>query len=229
VPLPPIRGHAGAPGPFAALSLTDTGSGISSDQIGRIFEPFFTTKQVGHGTGMGLAVSRGMAEAQGATLELLPADVGASFRLRIPLLHPVLRASRAAPAESAPAPIGRALIVDDELDVGELVRDSLDGLFAAIDVRSSGAEALAAIAADRYDLVISDVRMPGMSGQTLRDEAVRIQPGLAQRFLFISGDVLQRDALRATLGDTPVLEKPFDPDELRELVRDFLRSRLAAA
>lgn len=212
------------------VTVADNGPGIPPAIASRIFDPFFTTKQVGQGTGMGLAVSRGMAEAQGGTLELLSAAKGATFRLSLPIARPTTEADPSSLSVDAPVPPNlRALVIDDEADVAELIRDSLQGLFVAIDLHRDGNRALAAIGAHRYDLVICDLRMPQMHGSDLYARAVQIDSRLADAFLFISGDVLYRDELRRSpAANLPVLEKPFGPAELRAFVRNFLSGAATA-
>jgi C4-dicarboxylate-specific signal transduction histidine kinase/CheY-like chemotaxis protein len=209
------------------VMVSDNGPGVPIAIRGQIFDPFFTTKQVGQGTGMGLAVSRGMAEAQGGTLELLPSPKGAAFQLTLPIAHslPSGNVEDAAPATPVPSS-QRALVVDDETEVGELIRDSLQDLFAEVDLHRDGRAALAAMDQRSYDLVISDLRMPGMSGIELYQEIVSSHPDLGGRFLFVSGDIQYRQELRGSIvADLPVLEKPFAPDELRSLVSELLLRR----
>ena len=209
------------------VTIADNGPGVPPHLASRIFDPFFTTKEMGQGTGMGLAVSRGMAEAQGGTLELLPSETGAVFELTLPIAH---AAEREAPTQAIlpvpAAPSLRALIVDDESDVAELIRDSLRDVFAVLDICRDGPSALAAVAERAYDLVISDLRMPGMSGAELHARIVADNSGPAPSFLFVSGDIQYRQELRGSaLEDLPVLEKPFDPTELRRIVGDLLQRR----
>ncbi len=206
------------------VTIADNGPGVPSHLAGRIFDPFFTTKEMGHGTGMGLAVSRGMAEAQGGTLDLLPVETGAAFQLTLPIAHdaePPVQAD-AAPPVAVPSTL-RALVVDDEIEVAELIRDSLKDMFAAVDLCRDGPAALAAMAKQPYDLIISDLRMPGMSGTELYERIVAAYPDRAESFLFVSGDIQYRQELSGSaVADLPVLEKPFGPAELRGFVSGFL-------
>ena len=87
--MPPIRGHGGSKAPFAAISLTDTGTGIAPDQLGRIFEPFFTTKEVGKGTGLGLSQVFGFAKQSGGDVDVQSTPGrGATFTLYLPEVEP---------------------------------------------------------------------------------------------------------------------------------------------
>jgi signal transduction histidine kinase/CheY-like chemotaxis protein len=206
------------------ITVADNGSGVQPEIAGRIFDPFFTTKHIGQGTGMGLAVSRGMAEGQGGRLELVPSEKGAVFRLTLPIIQPDQDVgNRDKFASAASLSKLHVLIVDDEIEVGELIHESLQGLFAVTDLHRDGTAALRAVEQHRYDLVLSDLRMPGMSGIEFYDHIVRADPALARRFIFISGDIQYREELRGfPLADLPVLEKPFSPVELRKFVTSFL-------
>jgi CheY-like chemotaxis protein len=206
------------------ITVADNGSGVQPEIAGRIFDPFFTTKHIGQGTGMGLAVSRGMAEGQGGRLELVPSEKGAVFRLTLPIIQPDQDVgNRDKFASAASLSKLHVLIVDDEIEVGELIHESLQGLFAVTDLHLDGTAALRAVEQHRYDLVLSDLRMPGMSGIEFYDHIVRADPALARRFIFISGDIQYREELRGfPLADLPVLEKPFSPVELRKFVTSFL-------
>jgi len=205
--------------------VADNGPGVPTAIQGRIFDPFFTTKEIGQGTGMGLAVSRGMAEAQGGTLELLPSQTGAAFQLRLPIAHSLPSGSVQDATPAGPVPsLGRALVIDDEADVAELIRDSLRDMFVGVDLCRDGRAALEAVGEHGFDLVISDLRMPGISGIELYQEIVAARPDLAGRFLFVSGDIQYRQELRGSIvADLPVLEKPFAPGELRSLVSGLLQ------
>ena len=129
----------------------------------RIFEPFFTTKPQGEGTGIGLSFSQGLAEAHGGRLELVPTACGACFQLTLPIDR---LASPEASAEpdilSALPPERKALVVDDEREIAEALADflSLEGF--RCDIAIGGAAAQARLARGRYDLIVSDLRMPDL-------------------------------------------------------------------
>jgi PAS domain S-box-containing protein len=208
------------------IEVADTGPGIPKDTATRIFDPFFTTKDVGVGTGMGLAVSKGMIEAHGGTLTLVRNSAkGARFRVTLPILsgeHTPDTAVASAPTSHSP---GHILVVDDEAELAALVVECLTPLGLTCAIASDGRDALSRIAVTHFDAIITDVRMPGMDGIQLYARLQDVHPKLARRIAFMSGDVLHNDATRvAAIGDRPVIEKPFDP----RLVRDVALALLAA-
>ena len=183
--------------------VADSGPGVHKEIAARIFEPFFTTKPQGSGTGIGLSVSRGLAEAQGGRLTLQPSPLGgAAFEL-----DSALRGRRRGAGErghvrrrlgagSSHAPAGaalrRAIIIDDEAEIAVLLSEALRKAGYACDVAASGREAQALIAAHAgaYDAVVCDLRMPDMDGQTLFRWIEAHHPALCERTLFVTGDAL---------------------------------------
>ena len=208
------------------LEVSDTGPGIPKNIATRVFDPFFTTKDVGVGTGMGLSVSRGMIEAHGGTISLIPSNgVGACFRVTLPILLSADQQDIAAAQNVTSKSIGHMLIVDDEAEVAALLVDCLTPLGITCNVASDGIDALRHINATHFDGIITDVRMPGMDGVALYARLQADHPALAQRLAFISGDVLHNDAVRiAAIGDRPVIEKPFDPEHVRDVALRLLAS-----
>ena len=207
------------------IAIADSGPGVPEALETRIFEPFFTTKEVGQGTGMGLAMSRGMIEEHGGTLTYRAAPGGgACFEVSLPLAEAVA-AEPAADAEAEP-PVtsrGRVLIVDDEASIREMLGEILDAAGLDFVEAADGAEALACLADARFDLIFSDVRMPGMDGIGLRRELAASRPEMLERLIFMSGDVLQRDRARhAEIAEYLFVEKPFNPAEVRRIALEIL-------
>lgn len=212
------------------LTVRDTGPGVPDAVRRRIFEPFFTTKPVGEGTGMGLSVSRGIVEAHEGALELVSgAGDGAAFRITLPVEPVAPVRTRQAPRPATGGSRGRILIVDDEADVAELIEECLRPLGAAIRVVHGGEAALAEIAAGWFDVVVCDVRMAGMDGFETWRRATAARAGQGERFLFLTGDILAGDTSRraAEIG-RPVIEKPFDPAEIRAAVEAVLAEASAS-
>jgi two-component system NtrC family sensor kinase len=160
------------------VSVDDTGVGIPQEQFGRIFEPFFTTKEVGQGTGLGLSQVFGFAKQSGGEV-MVASEVGkgSSFTLYLPR---VLRGDRPQQvvAEEAPPVDGHGmsvLVVEDNIEVGTFTTDALTELGYANTLVGSAIDALAELNRNpgRYDVVFSDVVMPGMTGIDLAKEIRR--------------------------------------------------------
>jgi two-component system NtrC family sensor kinase len=163
---------------YVAVSVDDTGVGIPQEQVGRIFEPFFTTKEVGQGTGLGLSQVFGFAKQSGGEV-MVTSEVGkgSTFTLYLPRVSGAGRPQQAT-AEGT-APVGgqgiSVLVVEDNAEVGTFARDALTELGYVITLVHSAPEALAELSrnAERFDVVFSDVVMPGMTGIDLAQEIRR--------------------------------------------------------
>ena len=211
--LPPIRAHAAVPGRFVAVSITDTGSGIAPDKIEHIFEPFFTTKGVGHGTGLGLSQVFGFAkQSHGEIVAESEPGRGATFTLFLPEASPASDTGAATPTPRAIRAGARVLVVEDNRDVGEFATNALAELGYGSHW-SPNAEAalreLARAAAD-YDVVFTDVVMPGKSGIELGEDVRRLYPGLPVVLTSGFSDVLAEQGTRGFR----LLHKPYSIDEL---------------
>ncbi len=213
------------------LTVRDNGPGIPAELRSRIFDPFFTTKEVGSGTGVGLTVSHGIVQAHNGAIEVAgEPGAGATFVITLPRCSRAPLQAEAAPErETRPAP-GRVLIVDDEPDVSEMLSEilSLDG--HEVDVASSGNAAMQLIARHRFDVILSDMRMPDVDGPGLYKRIRNAFPDLVDRLVFITGDALG-PTIGSFLNETglPHLEKPVTPSEVREAVQQRMRNRSPAA
>ena len=171
--VPAIRAQARRPGAFVAVSVQDTGAGIPADKLEQIFEPFFTTKEVGKGTGLGLSQVFGFAQQSEGEIEVTSEPGrGATFTLFLPRVDKLPdRVDRPAPAHQRRS-VGkgaRVLIVEDNEAVGQFSTEMLQDLGYATTLASNAAEALEMLTENalRFDLVFSDVIMPGMNGVDL--------------------------------------------------------------
>jgi PAS domain S-box-containing protein len=198
----------------AVIEIRDTGAGIPARLIGRIFDPFFTTKPIGIGTGLGLSICHNIVTDMGGTISVTSEEGrGTTFRVVLP-----------AAARIEPATV---LVVDDEPAIGTVLRRFLrDHDVTAL---TSATEALGLLAAgQRFDVILSDLMMPGVSGMDFYDEVVRRFPEVAARVVFVSGGAFTA-AANAFLDrvTNERLDKPFDAKAVREVVQRFARSPAA--
>jgi two-component system, NtrC family, sensor kinase len=199
-----------------AVEVLDSGPGITAEMRGRVFEPFFTTKDVGEGTGLGLSISHGIASAHGGVLELRDSAAGARFRLSLPIHEQSQRPPREDP-EGRRAVI-RALVVDDEMPIRQLLVRLLERRGFDVVEASTSEAALELGRSSALNLVICDVRMPGLNGFELYRRLTAARPSLAGAFLFISGDSSASDQIAADVAHVPVLRKPFTAADLDAVI-----------
>lgn len=226
-----VRLSAQRAGDSYEVIVEDTGAGIPEENLARIFEPFFTTKATGQGVGLGLSVSLGIMQAHGGTLVAEnrgeAAGGGARVTMRLPLSEtpetPETPETRHTPPKVVVPPMAarRAslLIIEDEESIRSALRRYFERRGWVVDEAVDGADGLVKLdrvdAAAMYDVVLCDLKMPGISGQALYNHILGAQPALVNKFIFATGDAGAPDAVDF-LGSVsvPVLEKPF---ELRTL------------
>ena len=202
-------------GRYVALRVADTGSGIAPQVIERIFDPFFTTKEVGVGTGLGLSLVHGIVADLGGGIAV-ESQLGAGTTFTVYL--PWRQAEAAAVHDDAPPPQGSGeavLVVDDEETLVRLIEEKLAEVGYEPVGFVAAADALAAFAADpqRFDAVLTDDLMPGMSGTELAAEVHRVRPALP--VLLMTGFVDAAVGARARdAGAAVVLVKPLTVSDL---------------
>jgi two-component system cell cycle sensor histidine kinase/response regulator CckA len=222
----PAEGReAMAPGRYAVLSVSDTGSGIPTEILSKIFEPFFTTKDQGKGTGLGLAMVYGIVKQAGGHVWVESGvGLGTTFHIGLPRVdEPVSQARQedAIPVRGSET----ILLVEDEGALRAIAREILVEHGYRVLEAEGGKDALEIAAAhpDDIDLVITDVVMPVMNGRALADALLAVRPRL--RILFISGytdDVIANSGVLE--AGTLMLEKPFTTLALLGRVREILNS-----
>jgi GAF domain-containing protein/CheY-like chemotaxis protein len=217
---------------WVVVEFEDNGLGISPEVMPRIFEPFFTTKKVGEGTGLGLSVSYGIVQQHGGRLTVESAPGRTVFTVELPSI------AQAEPARRTVSPLQpgvygfgrRALVVDDEPGMVDLVMALLKDTGWQVEVASTGRSALERVRAARYDVVLSDIRMPDGSGEDFYRAVVREQPALAKRFVFMTGDTANPSAWQFLEAEqVPVLEKPFTADSLFRVLEQVTSLTLRGA
>jgi PAS domain S-box-containing protein len=233
---------AGRPGPRitlttratergAALAVSDNGHGIPEDQVERIFDPFYTTKAPGEGTGLGLSLVHGIVADHGGRVHVdSVVGEGTTFRIDFPAAS-VWVAEEAPPGPDpfapAPEPL-RVLVVDDEDSIRRTLLRYLTRRGHRVSVASEGGEALRLLEAaeDGFDVILSDMRMPGLSGERLYASLRERADGMDRRLVFMSGDALGEttaEILAATA--VPVILKPFDLASVADTLESVGRQR----
>ncbi|WP_246846043.1 PAS domain S-box protein [Brevundimonas sp. SGAir0440] len=214
-------------GDYVCVSVADNGEGMSPDIRDRVFEPFFTTKGVGKGTGLGLSQVYGFARQSGGGVQIISEPGrGAEICIFLPPLSAedaAVTSSLVAADGAALVEGGRMLLVEDDAGVAAIALEILEGFGLEVDWAETGDDALKFLQAHDFDLMLTDVVMPGgMSGIDLAREAAARWPDL--RIALTSGYV--GEDVDAVLADTvwPLLRKPYSSDQLRALLE-----RLSAA
>jgi PAS domain S-box-containing protein len=210
----------------AVVEVQDTGPGIAPQVLARIFDPFFTTKAVGVGTGLGLAICHNIITGMHGEISVRSElGKGTTFRVVLPAsTAPVTLVPSALPnAELVAAAHGKVLVIDDEPAVGLAVRRVLRG--HDVTVVTGAREALDRIASGaEFDVILSDLMMPGMSGMDLYGVLLREHPKMAARVVFVTGGAFTPEAnafLDRVANER--MEKPFHFKQLRDLVRKFVK------
>jgi two-component system NtrC family sensor kinase len=219
------------------LAIEDSGPGVPPGLESRIFEPFFTTKPTGSGTGLGLSIAHSiMAEHHGRVYYTTSTLGGAGFNLEFPVVVDATETPvpEIVPVMELPPPgrrsqvSARVLVLDDEQFIAELLAEMLGVLGHKAVVCFTAAEALAQAESSDFDLVISDFRMPVMNGEQFYRELARIKPELADRTIFLTGDVVNEETqdFLASTGN-PHLDKPFQLTRLEAVIGGVLSAKAA--
>ena len=215
------------PGEYLQLTVKDTGIGMGPEVMKRVFEPFFTTREVGKGTGMGLAVVYGIVkDLQGAiTVESEP-GVGSTFRVFLPKVKPGLKKS-SVHAVQVPGGTERILFVDDEHMLVEWGQATLERLGYTVTAVTDSAEALRIFSSDptRFDLVITDHTMSGMTGVQLAKELLKIKPDIPIILCTGHSETVSPEIAKEA-GIREYLMKPLAKQELAQAVRRVLDAKI---
>ena len=217
-----------SPGPYLLLSVSDNGCGMDAATIGRIFDPYFTTKEVGKGSGLGLAVVRGIVRRhEGAVTVSSQPGRGTRFCVYLPRLEAVSEKS-AEPLEELPTGNERILIVDDEQIIVEMGSTALERLGYRVATQISSLDALETFQAnpDSFDLLITDYTMPKLTGMDLADAVRRLRPQMP--IILCTGFSEKVTGREIEIRALELLMKPFNIKQLAGLVRKVLDSKWQA-
>jgi PAS domain S-box-containing protein len=216
------------PGPYVAISITDSGTGMSPEVMERMFDPFFTTKPTGQGTGLGLSQLYGFVRQSGGFVRVRSAPgQGTTLTIHLPrhAIAPPMEEAEEPPAQAAPTPPradgARVLVVEDDAGVRAVVSEALHDLGCTVLEAHDGDAGWQILqSAAPVDLLITDIGLPGMNGRALAEGAPGLRPGLP--VLIITG---YAGAAAAALQPPPgvrLLRKPFALAEFGPLVVEML-------
>jgi signal transduction histidine kinase len=231
--------------PVLVIEVEDNGLGIPATVIENLFNPFYTTKPMGEGTGLGLTIIKGIVEQYGGSIEALNAPAGgALFRVRLPAMpesataepEPLQAASLVSPTPPVP-PADRTsapdqpdtmhvLVIDDEPELQRALRRVLTHLGCNVTTALDGETAIRHAREHDFDLVLCDVRIPGLHGPELLDRMRLQTPRAAEVLVFMTGDTITRE-IREFIASTgrPSLTKPFGRAQLQELLGNVRAER----
>ncbi|MFC1863342.1 response regulator, partial [Thermodesulfobacteriota bacterium] len=210
------------PGPYLKLTVCDTGSGIDDKTIKRVFEPYFITKGTGEGTGMGLALIHGIVKSHGGTITVeSKLGEGTIFNIYLPRIE-VGESPVEMPSDQLPRGTERILFVDDEKGMADVVQPMLETLGYNVTARTSSIEALEAFKNNpqEFDLVITDMTMPNMTGKDLAKELMSIQPDVP--IILCTGLSEQIDEVQAKEMGISFMMKPIVLNQMANMIREML-------
>jgi len=222
----------GVAGTRIRVTIQDDGPGIRPENLSKVFDPFFTTKDVGKGTGLGLSLCYGIVKEHNGTIQVRskPGE-GAIFIIEFPIATDTdYKTKEQVVAPAAPPKVqpnggsGRkVLVIDDETAILQMVTEVLSRSGYQVDAFSDGESALKRLREQKYDLAVSDWKMPGLNGQQVFERMLTIDPVLAKRLIFMTGDVIN-DRIQKFLEDHKkiCLEKPFLLSQFEEALNKVL-------
>jgi PAS domain S-box-containing protein len=212
-----------SPGLYIMLTITDTGHGMSSEVLEKIFDPFFTTKEKGEGTGMGLSVVHGIVHSHGGTISTYSEQgKGSTFKVLFPAIESVLTSGEKI---DIPIPTGteRILFIDDEPTIVNMSKQILESMGYSVVTRTSSIEALKYFKArpNNFDLVITDMTMPKMTGDILAAELMKVRPNIP--VILCTGFSARIDEKKASaIGIRAFVSKPIIKREIAHTIRKVL-------
>jgi signal transduction histidine kinase len=213
------------------IAIQDSGPGISPENLKRIFDPFFTTKDVGQGTGLGLSLCYGIIHEHGGNI--IPSSKpgeGATFTIELPAADEstwsgiTSTATSSAPKSDLCEGAGKTiLVVDDEESLLHMMKEELKRHSYEVKTATNGETALRKMGEQKFDLIVCDIKMPGLNGRQVYERLRAESPETCRRMVFITGDIIGsplRDFLETE--KRPIIAKPFSLGELRQTIKTTL-------
>jgi CheY-like chemotaxis protein len=207
------------------IEVSDDGIGIAREHIDRIFDPFFTTKPFGVGTGLGLSICQRIVAQLGGTIEVhSELGRGSLFRVRLPAANDDRSITETPSSPPVPAERARVIVVDDEPALGRVLARALEDVHD-VEASTSAKDVLARIVTgERFDVIVSDIMMPEMTGMDLYEQLRAAVPEQAARMVFLTGGAFTTSA-REFLAkvSNPVVEKPLQRKDLLTVIAEVLQ------
>jgi len=212
------------PGPYVCLTVADTGQGMKQSIMDRIFEPYFTTKKEGKGTGLGLAILHGIVKSHGGHISFYSEPgKGAEFKVYLPVIKKQKETSKVETDASIQKGNERILLVDDQDIIVQMEKQMLEQLGYHVTGRISSVDVLEMFRADpdKFDLVITDMTMPNMTGEQLADELIKIRSDIPVILCTGFSEMMSEEKAKA-MGIKGFLMKPVVMKDLSSTIRKVL-------
>ncbi len=212
-------------GEYQEITVTDSGVGMDEERLSQLFDPFYTSQTVGEGTGLGLSVAQGIVQNhKGSIFVESSKGKGAMFTVLLPVQQDVKSLKKDATEAGGSGRAGKhiILLVDDEENLLKLIDRMLSGLGYRVSSFTDGKEALSAFSAhpETFDLLLTDISMPGMGGRELADELLEQRPELP--IIFCTGAYDVDESENICNGSESILYKPVSKEQLMATVREVL-------
>jgi CheY-like chemotaxis protein len=216
------------PGPFVLITVTDTGVGIPASILDKIFEPFFTTKEHGQGTGLGLSTALGIVKGHGGFINVYSEiGKGTQFKIYLPAIKTEGTEQREEKHPELPMGHGELiLVVDDEVPIQEVTKETLESYGYKVLTASDGAEAIALYAEnkEKIQVVLLDIMMPYMDGPATIRALQKLNPQV--KIIAASGLKINGKAAEMAGGGVKTfLSKPYTAEKLLKTLAEVLNSR----
>jgi two-component system NtrC family sensor kinase len=199
------------------MEFKDNGTGIPKDHLKKVFDPFFTTKEVGKGTGLGMSIVCGIVTDHGGTIDVeSEVGKGTKFTIQLPITEEITKKEEQY-IKKIEKPEGdiRVLVVEDEESLRDFLVEALETEGYIAEMAKGGEEAIKFIEKRDYDIIITDMKMPGLTGQSIYNYVKKQDQALAERMIFITGDILGKETQNFfKITGAKFVEKPFQLNDL---------------